>query len=180
MKYTELLSIPVRVLGIYILYSAFLSAKNQYFILSQVGNTNHDEYKIYATTAILEVSLMLIAAFALTKLPLTTSKFLSPTCFKSTFNSDITSEQLQSAAICVLGIYTAIKNIPDLMFNTAQLIILAGQPSDLFNTASELIMKELAAITEILIGVFLCVKSHDITILINQIRSARTAPPPPN
>tara|TARA_Y100000591_G_C21390243_1_gene477846 strand:- start:227 stop:517 length:291 start_codon:yes stop_codon:yes gene_type:complete len=78
MKYTELLSIPIRVLGVYIFYSAFLAVIRHYFALGQVAETNPDAYKTYAVTAILEVSIMVITAFLLVKLPLTISKLLSP------------------------------------------------------------------------------------------------------
>jgi hypothetical protein len=180
MKYTELLSIPIRVLGIYIFYSAFLAVINQYFILSQVAAANSSDYKIYAIAAILEVGFMLIAALALTRLPLTISNFLTPTRSESTFNTSITSEQLQSAALCVLGIYIITDNIPDLIFNTARLISYLGQPLDPFDGVFELTIKELATITEILIGVFLCVKSDVITLLITRLRAAGIAAPPSN
>lgn len=177
MKYTELLSIPIRVLGIYIFYSAFLAIINQYFILNQLATDHSSDYKIYAIAAVLEVGVMLVAALALTKLPLTISNLLTPKCSESTFNISITSEQLQSAALCIMGIYIITESIPDLAFNTARLISHIRQPLDPFGGASELIAKELAIITKILIGVFLCIKSEGIILLIIRIRTARIAPP---
>ena len=180
MKYTELLSIPIRVLGIYIFYSAFLAAINQYFILNQVAGNNSSDYRSYVIAAVIEVGFMLIAAFALTKLPLTISKFLTPTSSESTFNTSITSEQLQSAALCVLGIYVITNNIPDLIFSAARLINLVRQPLDPFGMTSEIIVNFLASAAEILIGVFLCVKSEGIILLITRIKTAGIVAPPSN
>ncbi|SHM07062.1 hypothetical protein [Phytopseudomonas punonensis] len=119
MKYTELLSIPIRVLGIYIFYSAALVMMRQYFLLTQAAPTNSEDYQTYAIIAILEVSLIPVTALALIKFPLTISKLLTPTSTEGTLNTNITAEQLQSAALCILGIYILSKNISDLIFNTA-------------------------------------------------------------
>ncbi|WP_339522086.1 hypothetical protein [Pseudomonas sp. EA_35y_Pfl2_R111] len=180
MKYTELLSIPIRVLGIYIFYSTFLAVIRQYFLLTQVAATNSGEYKTYAAIAIFEISFMLIAALALTKLPLTISKFLTPVNSESTLNTNITAEQLQSVALCILGIYIITKNISDLIFNAAWLISYIGQPPEYPGRIGELAINELITIVEIFIGIILCIKSDGINLLIKRMRTAGISAPPSN
>tara|TARA_Y100001938_G_scaffold147883_1_gene230141 strand:+ start:83 stop:622 length:540 start_codon:yes stop_codon:yes gene_type:complete len=177
MKYTELLSIPIRVLGVYIFYSAFLAVIRHYFALGQVAETNPDAYKTYAVTAILEVSIMVITAFLLVKLPLTISKLLSPAKTESTLSASITFEQLQSVALCILGMYILTKTIPEFILNAAWIIHHFSQPEAYPGALTELIINELVTIVEILLGLFLCIKSDGIGILINRIRKAGIAAP---
>lgn len=180
MKYTELLSIPIRVLGIYIFYSAFLAAVRQYFILSQTAATVPGEHRIYVAAVMLEVGFMLIAALALTRFPLAISRFLTPAHPESTLNTSTTSEQLQSVALCVLGIYIIAKNIPDLVFNSAWLINYAGQPPDYPDRITELAINELVTVIEILVGIVICIRAEGITLLIKRIRAAGMMAPPSN
>jgi uncharacterized membrane protein YjgN (DUF898 family) len=177
MKYTELLSIPIRVLGVYIFYSAFLAVIRHYFALGQVAATNPDVYKIYAITAMLEVSVMLVAAFLLVKLPLTISRLLSPMQAESTLSTSITFEQLQSVVLCILGIYILTKATPELILNAAWLIHYVSQSKAYPGALTELIINELVTVFEMLLGIFLCIKSDGIGLLINRIRRSGLTTP---
>ena len=148
--------------------------------MTQVAATNPGEYKTYAAIAIFEISFMLIAALALTKLPLTISKFLSPVNSESTLNTNITAEQLQSVALCILGIYIITKNISDLIFNAVWLISYIGQPPEYPGRIGELAINELITIVEIFIGIILCIKSDGINLLIKRMRTAGISAPPSN
>lgn len=176
MKYTELLSIPIRVLGFYILYSAFIAATGHYFALIQATSTNPDAYKTYSITATAEVSMMLVTAFLLTKLPLKIAKLISTTQTENTLSTNIKCEQLQSVALSILGIYILTSATPDLIFNAAWIIIHSSQPATFPDALSNLIINELATIIEVLAGLFLCIRSDGIGFLINRIKMLGSTP----
>ena len=175
MKLTELLSIPLRIFGIYFLYSAFLASIRQYHFLVQAASiTNDGEYRTYIVIAVIEAGVLIISGLALLKLPLTISRLLISQKDESQLSTTFTTDQMQSVAFCILGVYIISSGIPDFVNNASWIIYYSFQlPADR-NNYVQLFISELITSVELFIGVYLCIKSEGINILIKRFRTVGT------
>jgi len=173
MTLAQLLSIPLRILGIYLLYLAFISSIRLCQFLAETANvTNVSEYKIHLARVIIEASFLIIFSLVLLKLPLTISRLLIPKKHDSEISTTLTTDQMQSVAFCVLGVYITSMAIPDFTNNASWIIYYSFQPPADRNDYAGIFINQIVTIAELFIGVYLCIRSDGVKNLIRRFRTA--------
>lgn len=173
MKATELLAIALRIFALFLLYSTFVTAIQQYQYIHQAANVSApgDIRGLIAVAVGEVIGLLLIALFML-KFPMTIARRLAPPPSTATEASGLGAEELQSVAFCVLGVYLVASSLADFFNNGAWIIyMLRGTPAVQENLVAYSI-QELITVIELLIGLFLCLKADGLSRLIRRLRSA--------
>lgn len=173
MKATDLLTIALRIFALYLLYSTFMTAIQQYQYIHQVANVSAPgDVRGLVFLAIGQVACLLLVALALLKFPQTIARRLAAPASTETSTTGINAQELQSVAFCILGVYLVARSLADFFNNAAWIIyMLRGTPADQENLPAYAI-QELITVIELLIGLFLCLKAEGLNQLIRRLRSA--------
>jgi hypothetical protein len=175
MTLAQLLSIPLRIFGIYLLYLAFISSIRLFQFLAQTASiTDESGYKIQLARVFIEAGFLIISSLALLKLPLTISRLLIPKKHDSEISTSLTTDQMQSVAFCVLGVYIISMAIPDFTNNASWIIYYSFQPPADRNDYEGMFINQIVTVVELFIGVYLCIKSDGVKNLIRRFRTAGT------
>ncbi|MDX5372329.1 MAG: hypothetical protein LPK18_07825 [Pseudomonadaceae bacterium] len=173
MKATDLLAIALRLFALFLLYSAFVAAVQQYHYIRQAAAVGSpDDMRVLLVLTIGQVGGLLLAAFALLKFPVTIARRLAPMPERETPAAGIDAEELQSVAFCILGVYLIARGLADFLHNGAWILyMLRGTPAIQENLVAYSI-QQMVTVAELLIGLFLCLKAAGLSRLIRRLRSA--------
>lgn len=173
MKTTDLLAIALRLFALFLLYSAFVLAIQQYHYIRQAADIGSpDDMRVLLGLGIGQVGGLLLVAFVMLKFPTTLARRLAPMPDQEAKADGIGAEELQSVAFCILGVYLIAQGLADFLYNGAWILyMLRGTPAIQENLVAYSI-QELVTVAELLIGLFLCLKADGLSRLIRRLRSA--------
>ena len=168
----ELLSIGIRLLGVYFLVKFVQFIGTAYLPYHQMVLSATDFNPLiisggYTITAVL----MLAFSIIFIKFPATVSKNLLPRTSVESLVLSGSAKELQLAGFTVLGVYILSWAIPDLIHNSALLVVvphydesytMSNKPYDLINLG--------VTVVEIAIGFYLTLQSQGLVRLINKVR----------
>ena len=174
MKTNELLAIGIRLLGIYFLIQFVQFIGAAYFSYTQVVLSMPDiNTHIISVGYIITAVMILIFSLAFIKFPATVANKLLPNTSNDSPLLSGSAKELQLAGFSLLGIYILSWSIPDLIHNSALLIVIpnydesysmVNRPYDLINLGVTLV--------EITIGLYLTLQAQGLVKLINKVRYA--------
>ena len=172
MKSIELLSIGIRLLGIYAILMALQTAVIQYQSIQQFVIASNGGAPIYVYVGILEVLLILFVSYVMIKFPTSLAKWLLPKSPEGEVLLDGSAKDIQTTLFCVLGVYILSWAIPD-FFNNALWIWYAATSQDLsFGSIPQFIIQQIITVVELAVGVYLCIRSNGVSNLIYRLRTA--------
>ncbi|WP_043309238.1 hypothetical protein [Pseudomonas sp. ML96] len=173
MKASDLLAIALRISALYLLFRTFLLAVQQYQYVSQLANVSYSGKAPGA--AILGIAMVLglgLVSLALLKFPVTIARWLTPATADKPLSINLSVDELQSAAFCVLGVYLIAMGLADFANNGMWIIyILRGGELERNNLAAYFI-NQLITLVEFAIGLALCLKSDGLSQFIRRLRTA--------
>jgi hypothetical protein len=147
MKAIELLSIGLRLLGLYLIFSCIymLFVFSAYFQQDEMGGSSAPSY--------LPIVINCLIGIVLIKFPLSISKWLLPNNIVIDDTVSVSAKNLQTCLICILGIYIMSMYIPEVIKAIYQAYILTEMNgSSIF---SEIVNASLSPIVHLVIGIFL-------------------------
>ncbi|MEK1904606.1 MAG: hypothetical protein AAAB13_02410 [Pseudomonas sp.] len=175
MKTTDLLAIALRIFALFLLYTTFVTAIQQYQYIHQAANVSvPGDIRGLIVVGLGKVIGLLLMALAMLKFPMTLARRLAPPSDTEANTGGISAQELQSVAFCVLGVYLVARSIADFFNNGAWIIyMLRGTPAVQENLVAYSI-QELITVIELLIGLLLCLKAEGLSQLIRRLRRAGT------
>lgn len=174
MKSIEVLALGIRIVGIFAVlkllqFFSYSYAMTQRWALSNPGESVSMWLAVYGVSGLVLVA----ACFVLIRFPMIISNWLLPKTDKDepVFSGGI--DDLTIAAFTILGVYILSSAIPDLVHNLGMLVQMRSQGiMDLYNAGgrNEYIVKALATILQIGIGLYLCFQAKGLNALLLKFR----------
>ena len=172
MKSIELLSIGIRLLGIYVVFMALQTVVIQYQSIQQFAIASNGGAPVYAYVGLIEVLLMVLASFVMIKFPTSLAKWLLPKSSDGEILLDGSAKDIQTTLFCVLGVYILSWAIPDFFNNGLWLWYTAVSQDMDFGSIPQFIIQQIITVIELGVGVYLCIRSKGISNLIYRLRTA--------
>ena len=172
MKSIEILSLAIRLLGIYFLIEGVRYVFAWYGAYLQFENYSQDKtFLLFVSSYMMSTALFVVSGAAFVKFPVAVSKLLLP---RSSAESPVFSgniDDIKIAAFIVIGVYMLSWGIPKLMLETAKLFLIHSMSRQYDDFAwYQKIADFMVAIIDVVIGVVLAVRAKGVLKLVNQLR----------
>jgi len=162
MKSIELLSIGIRLLGIYTLLLAAKTAGALFQAIPQLGMAKQNGFAdIFMFIAGGEVVLLILAGVLMLKLPYSIACWLLPQTPDTEPVLNGSAKDIQTAIFCVLGVYILSRAMPDLVNNSLFWYATANTTNSIFQ--SEYFLLNITTLVEIAIGFYLCLQAQGLS-----------------
>ena len=175
MKSIELLSIGVRLLGIYFFIDASRTGIYQYQTFLQFQSTSQSDMAVFTYFAIIQVVLLFLASLLMLKFPVSIAKWLLPKTHDNEVAFDGSTRDIEISIFSIVGVYILSWAIPDLFHNSIWWwYSTQSDISDMWDRVgeSEYIINLAVTVVEAAIGLYLCLRAQGLSNLLRRLREA--------
>lgn len=175
MKSIEILSVGIRLLGIYVFVNAFRLGANQYQAVIQYRSISEEDMSLFAYVSFGLVVLMLMASITMIKYPAFLSRWILPKTKEDEVIFDGTAKDIEVSIFTVIGVYILSWTIPDFVQNAlwwwySSHSRISGMWQQ--GRGNEYIIDQIVTVLEMAIGFYLCFRSQGISTLLRKLREA--------
>ena len=173
MKSIELLSIGIRLLGIYVFIYAFRTGIHQYQVVTQFRSIYQEDMVALHYAALVQVGLLFIASFLMFKFPVSLAKWLLPKTKGCEVVLDGSAKDIEVSIFVVIGVYILSWAIPDLFNNGLWWWYSTHSDNSGMWEQGEghkYIINQIITVLEIAIGLYLCLRAQGLSNLLRKLR----------
>lgn len=176
MKASDLIAIALRLLSLYLVFIALETALQQVLLFKQgIGDVFGGAYLAMVFVGLLQTAMPLLAGLVLFNFPRTIAHRLLPNDNDLPITIGMTSDELQTAAFCILGVYLVAIGIPGVLSYATWIVYLVRDGADSPYDLPETLLNGLQASVELGIGLMLCIRAEVLRQLLGRFRTAGIA-----
>ena len=176
MKASDLIAIALRLMALYLFFTALSTIVQQLQISSMaLGNGFGSAYIAAVIVGLVHIAIPLLGGLALFRFPQTIARWLLPSDSDLPITIGMTSDELQTAAFCILGVYLVTLGIPEVLGYATWIVYLVRDGADSPYDLPETLLNGLQALVELGIGLALCIRAEALRQLLGRLRTAGVA-----
>ena len=176
MKASDLIAIALRLMALYLFFTALSTIVQQLQISSMaLGNGFGSAYIAAVIVGLVHIAIPLLGGLALFRFPQTIARWLLPSDSDLPMAIGMTANELQSAAFCIFGVYLVAVGIPDVIGYVVWTIYLLRDGTDSPFDLPDILLNGLQALIELGIGLALCLRPEALHRLIARLRTTGVA-----
>lgn len=170
MKSKELYGIGIRLIGIYLLFTAITNGIKHGQMGFAYASNGYPELQTYLTFAVIEVMFTLVFSLVFIKFPLSIAKLISPRGVESVVDFSGNAKAIIDIFTCLLGVYILSWAIPD-VFDNVIYILFNNENEFLAQSVRDTYISLYVTLVEIAIGAYLCFWGEGLGKLIHRVRT---------